>query len=151
MAGSSRARRRSIKRSITGESLPVDKTAGRPVFAATIAQAGFLEVEATGVGADTAFGRIVRLVEEAESQKAPVQRFADRFAGLVPAAVLLIVAGATFVITGAVAQRGRGAGGRLRLLDRDRHPGRRPRAASAGPPGGVCSSKAASPWSNWRG
>jgi Cu+-exporting ATPase len=55
---------------ITGESLPVDKAPGDPVFAATIAQAGFLKVEATRVGADTTLARIVRLVEEAEGQNA---------------------------------------------------------------------------------
>ena len=66
-----------------------------------MAQAGFLKVRATKVGADTTFGRIVRLVEEAESQKAPVQRFADRFASYYLPAILLIAA-ATFLITGQV-------------------------------------------------
>ena len=66
--------------SITGESVPKDKAVGDHVFAATIAQAGYLRITATKVGADTTFGRIVRLVEEAEAHKAPVQRFADRFA-----------------------------------------------------------------------
>ena len=86
---------------ITGESVPVDKAVGDQVFAATVAQAGFLKVRATKVGADTTFGRIVRLVEEAESQKAPVQRFADRFASYYLPAILLIAA-ATFLITGQV-------------------------------------------------
>jgi len=66
--------------SITGESVPVDKAVGDRVFAATVAQAGFLQVRASRVGADTTFGRIVRMVEEAEAQKAPIQKFADRFA-----------------------------------------------------------------------
>ena len=86
---------------ITGESVPVDKAAGDHVFAASVAQAGFLKVRVTKVGADTTFGRIVRLVEEAESRKAPVQRFADRFASYYLPAILLI-AGATFLITGQV-------------------------------------------------
>ncbi len=86
---------------ITGESAPVDVAVGASVFAATIVQAGFLKVETTGVGRDTAFGRIVRLVEEAETHKAPVQRFADRFASLyLPLVVLIAVV--TFLVTGQV-------------------------------------------------
>lgn len=87
--------------SITGESIPVDKGPGDPVFASTVAQAGFLEIQATKVGADTTFARIVRLVEEAEAQKAPVQRFADRFSTYYLPAVLLIALGA-YVVTGRV-------------------------------------------------
>ncbi len=64
---------------ITGESLPVEKSAGDGVFAATINQRGMLQVETARVGPDTTFGRVVRLVEEAEGAKAPVQRIADRF------------------------------------------------------------------------
>jgi P-type Cu+ transporter len=64
---------------ITGESMPVEKTAGDPVFAATVLDRGFLRVTTERVGAATTFGRIVSLVEEAETHKAPVQRFADRF------------------------------------------------------------------------
>jgi Cd2+/Zn2+-exporting ATPase/Cu+-exporting ATPase len=86
---------------ITGESLPVDKTPGDAVFAATVAQAGFLKVRATRVGADTTFGRIVRLVEDAEAHKAPVQRFADRFAGYYLPAVV-VAATATYLATGLV-------------------------------------------------
>ena len=86
---------------ITGESIPVEKAVGDQVFAASVAQAGFLKVRATRVGGDTTFGRIVRLVEEAESRKAPVQRFADRFATFYLPAILLI-AGATYLITGEV-------------------------------------------------
>lgn len=84
--------------SITGESVPKDKAIGDHVFAATIAQAGFLRITATRVGADTTFGRIVRLVEEAEAHKAPVQRFADRFASYyVP--VVGVVALLTLLLT----------------------------------------------------
>jgi len=84
---------------LTGESIPADKEPGDTVFAATIVQAGVLRVRATRVGADTTFARIVQLVEEAESQRAPVQRFADRFAAYyLP--MVLAVAGATFLLTG---------------------------------------------------
>ncbi len=86
---------------ITGESVPVDKGPGDAVFAATVAQAGFLKVQATKVGADTTFARIVRLVEEAEAQKAPVQRFADRFTGYYLPAVLVMGLG-TYLATGQV-------------------------------------------------
>lgn len=87
--------------SITGESLPVAKGVGDRVYAATIVGAGFLRVRAAAIGADSSFGRIVRLVEEAESQKAPVQRFADRFATwYLP--LIVLIAGVTFVVTGAV-------------------------------------------------
>jgi Cd2+/Zn2+-exporting ATPase/Cu+-exporting ATPase len=64
---------------ITGESLPIEKQAGDRVFAATICERGALRVRTERVGRDTTFGQIVRLVEEAEAAKAPVQRFADRF------------------------------------------------------------------------
>jgi Cd2+/Zn2+-exporting ATPase/Cu+-exporting ATPase len=64
---------------ITGESIPVEKAAGDSVFAATVCERGFLRIQTERVGAETTFGRILRLVEEAEAQKAPVQRFADRF------------------------------------------------------------------------
>jgi Cd2+/Zn2+-exporting ATPase/Cu+-exporting ATPase len=86
---------------ITGESVPVEKGIGDSVFAATVAEAGFLKVRATKVGRDTAFGRIVRLVEEAESQKAPVQRFADRFSTYYLPGILGIAA-LTYLITGEV-------------------------------------------------
>ena len=64
---------------ITGEALPVERSVGDSVFAATINQRGMLQIETARVGADTTFGRVVRLVEEAEGAKAPVQRIADRF------------------------------------------------------------------------
>ncbi len=66
---------------ITGESVPVEKQPGDQVFAATIVDRGALRVRTERVGRDTTFGQIVRLVEEAEAAKAPVQRFADRFTG----------------------------------------------------------------------
>ena len=63
---------------ITGESIPVEKDAGQTVLAATVNLDGVLRVRADHVGADSTFGRIVRLVEEAESYKSRAQRFADR-------------------------------------------------------------------------
>ena len=63
---------------MTGESLPVEVAPGASVFAATIAQLGHLRICTTRVGTDTTFGRIIKLVEEAEAQRADVQRLADR-------------------------------------------------------------------------
>ena len=74
---------------ITGESMPVEVGPGSRVFAATLARLGSLRVEATHVGRNTTFGRVVRLVEEAEASKSGVQRLADRFS----AVYLPIVAG----------------------------------------------------------
>jgi len=86
---------------ITGESLPVEKEPGMTVFAATLCEGGALRIRTDRVGADTTFGQILRLVEQAEAAKAPVQRFADRFtAYYIP--VVLLVAVATVVITGNV-------------------------------------------------
>lgn len=66
---------------ITGESIPVEKVPGTAVFAGTINQSGALEVRVTSIGRDTAFGRILNAVEEAERSQAPIQKTADRLAG----------------------------------------------------------------------
>lgn len=66
---------------ITGESLPVEKTAGTHVFAGSINQSGALEVAAERIGRDTSYGKIIEAVERAEKSRAPVQRLADRLAG----------------------------------------------------------------------
>ena len=82
---------------ITGESMPAEKQVGDRVFAATVLERGMLRVETERVGTDTTFGRILRLVEEAEAQKAPVQRFADRFtAYYIP--VVVAAAGLTYLL-----------------------------------------------------
>ena len=65
---------------ITGESAPVAKTSGDSVFAGTINQQGYLEIAATRPSTDNAIARIVRLVEEAQQEKAPTAQFIDRFA-----------------------------------------------------------------------
>src|SRR3989338_639350 len=65
--------------SITGESMPVEKHTGNDVFAATMNGGGYLEIKTAKVGEDTTLGKIIKLVEEAEAHKAPVQKFADRF------------------------------------------------------------------------
>lgn len=78
---------------VTGESLPVNKGAGDSVIGATINLTGALHIRATGVGEDTVLARIVRLVQDAQSDKAPIQRFADRVsAWFVPVVLLLAVA-----------------------------------------------------------
>ncbi len=83
---------------ITGESLPTEKLPGSQVFAGTINQSGAVEVRAERVGPDTAFGKIVHAVEEAEKNRATIQRLADRLAGYL---VLFSLAAAvvTFAIT----------------------------------------------------
>ncbi len=65
---------------ITGEPIPAEKTPGAAVYAGTVNQAGLLKVRATGIGADTTLARIIRRVEEAQEEKAPTQRFIERFA-----------------------------------------------------------------------
>ncbi|HVN43925.1 MAG TPA: cation-translocating P-type ATPase [Steroidobacteraceae bacterium] len=66
---------------ISGESLPVEKTAGTAVFAGSINQSGALEIRAERIGHDTSYGKIIEAVEQAERSRAPVQRLADRLAG----------------------------------------------------------------------
>src|SRR5713101_2462964 len=64
---------------ITGESMPVEVSAASHVFAATIARLGSIRLRATHIGRDTTFGRVIKMVEEAEAHRADVQRLADRF------------------------------------------------------------------------
>jgi Zn2+/Cd2+-exporting ATPase len=83
---------------ITGESLPVQKAASAAVLAGTIVSAGALDVRCEKVGAETLFARIVSLVEDAESEAAPVQKLADKVAAwLLPAILVFLVT--VFVVT----------------------------------------------------
>jgi Cu+-exporting ATPase len=80
---------------MTGESVPVEVAVGDRVVGGTVASGGRLVVEATRIGADTQLARVTRLVEAAQTGRAPVQRLADRIAGVfVP--VVLVLAAATF-------------------------------------------------------
>ncbi|HSP74686.1 MAG TPA: cation-transporting P-type ATPase, partial [Cryobacterium sp.] len=76
--------------SITGESLPVEKSAGDRVFAGTISTGGFLQVQATEVGAATTLAHIVHRVEEAQEATAPTQVFMDRFSAWYTPGILVL-------------------------------------------------------------
>ena len=81
---------------LTGESLPVEKGPGDPVIGATLNKLGLLKFEATKVGRETALAQIVRLVEEAQGSKAPIQKLADQVSAIfVP--VVLAIAAVTFL------------------------------------------------------
>ncbi len=81
---------------ITGESIPVEKTEGDPLIGATINQRGLIHMRATNVGADTVLAHIIRMVEQAQGSKAPIQRLADTISGIfVP--VVLVIAALTFI------------------------------------------------------
>lgn len=82
---------------LTGESLPVEKSPGDPVIGATINKLGMFKFEATKVGKDTALAQIIRLVEEAQGSKAPIQKLADQVSAVFVPAVL-VVALATFLV-----------------------------------------------------
>lgn len=83
---------------ITGESMPVEAGSGTHVYAATVAKLGSLRIRAERIGVDTTFGRVVKMVEEAEAHRADVQRIADKFsAWYLP--VVAIIAALTFLIS----------------------------------------------------
>jgi Cd2+/Zn2+-exporting ATPase/Cu+-exporting ATPase len=75
---------------ITGESMPVDVSSGAKVYAATIAQGGRLIVETSAAGKDSTFGKIIRMVEEAEANRGDVQRYADKFSAWYLPVVMVI-------------------------------------------------------------
>ncbi|WP_026167011.1 heavy metal translocating P-type ATPase [Novosphingobium nitrogenifigens] len=88
---------------LSGESLPVAKEAGSKVFAATVNQNGMLRVRATGVGADTMLAQIIRMVDEAQGTKPPIQHFVDKVAGIfvpVVAGIALVTLMATWAVLG---------------------------------------------------
>lgn len=78
---------------ITGESVPLEKKPGDAVFAGTINQEGYLEIKATKRAQDTTLARIIHLVEEVEAQKAPSERFVDRFAKYYTPSVVAVAVG----------------------------------------------------------
>lgn len=82
---------------LTGESIPVEKTAGDTVNAATVNRTGSFTFRATRVGADTSLAKIIQLVEDANATKAPIARLADKVAGVfVP--VVFMISAVTFVV-----------------------------------------------------
>lgn len=90
----------SIDQSVmTGESLPVDKETGDGVFCGTINRFGAIDMRATKVGEDSSLQKLIRMVQEAENNKAPTQRIVDKWASwLVPAALLIALM--TYLMTG---------------------------------------------------
>jgi Cu+-exporting ATPase len=82
---------------LTGESLPVEKGPGDAVIGATLNKLGLLKFEATKVGRETALAQIIRLVEEAQGSKAPIQKLADRVSAIFVPAVISIAA-VTFLV-----------------------------------------------------
>ena len=103
---------------LTGESLPVEKAEGEPVYGATLNRTGSFHLRATRVGRETALAQIIRLVEEAQGSKAPIQRLADYVASIFVPAVMVV------------------RGGGVRGLD-VRWAGRRHRLRPAGSGGGA--------------
>ena len=82
---------------ITGESVPVEKGPGDPVYAGTINQEGYLEIKVTKRSSDTTLAKIIHLVEEAEERRAPIERFVDRFARYYTPTVVLVAVGVAAV------------------------------------------------------
>ena len=81
----------------TGESMPVERTKGDEVIGATVNQNGLIKVKATKVGKDTFLSQVVKMVEEAQGTKVPIQEFADKITGIfVP--TVLVIAASTFVL-----------------------------------------------------
>lgn len=81
---------------ITGESIPEEKKVGTPVFAGTILELGALDIEMTKAGKDTVFSRIISLVEDAESQQAPIEKFTDKVAAYLIPVVFIFVSAVYF-------------------------------------------------------
>lgn len=75
---------------LTGESLPVDKTAGDSVYAGTVNLNGYVTLRATKVGSDTSLSKIIKMVEDASGSKAPIARLADKVAGVFVSCVMAI-------------------------------------------------------------
>jgi P-type Cu+ transporter len=77
---------------LTGESLPVEKGPGATVIGATLNKLGLIKFEATKIGKETALAQIIRLVEEAQGSKAPIQKLVDKISGVfVPMVIVIAV------------------------------------------------------------
>ncbi len=100
---------------ITGESLPVDRGPGDRVIGATVNRQGLLRIEATAVGRQTALAQIIRLVEQAQASRAPIQKLADQVAGVfVPAVIALALI--TFAVWRIAAPEAGFVGALIRLV-----------------------------------
>ena len=88
---------------LTGESLPIDKAVGDKVIGGTINRSGYFKMEATAIGADTALAKIIALVDEATSSKAPIAKLADKVSGyFVPAVIsIAVIAAGVWLALGA--------------------------------------------------
>ncbi|MBQ9989323.1 MAG: heavy metal translocating P-type ATPase [Lachnospiraceae bacterium] len=87
---------------LTGESIPVDKEVGSPVFSATLNQSGFIRCEATRVGEDTTLAQIIRLMGDVAATKAPIAKIADRVSGIfVPVVIgIALLTAAAWLLSG---------------------------------------------------
>lgn len=88
---------------LTGESLPIDKAVGDKVIGGTVNRSGYFKMEATAIGADTALAKIIALVDEATSSKAPIAKLADKVSGyFVPAVIgIAVLAAVVWLALGA--------------------------------------------------
>ena len=116
---------------VTGEPMPVTKHQGDIVIGATINSTGSLRVRAAKVGADTMLAQIIRMVQQAQASKAPIQRLADAVSAyFVPAVIAIAIAtfaawyivGPPPALTLALVSGGRGTDHRLPVRARPRHP-----------------------------
>ena len=87
--------------SITGESMPVERGIGESVFGGTIIELGSLDVEVTAMGEQSTYGKIIKMVEEAEEHKAPIERTADRYAKYFTP-IILTLGVFVYIVTGSL-------------------------------------------------
>lgn len=100
---------------LTGESIPVDKQVGDTVYGSTINKNGFLKMKATKIGRETALAQIIRIVEQAQGSKAPIQRLADKISGIfVP--IVVGIAILTFLVWYFIVDPGNFAGALVKLI-----------------------------------